>query len=311
MSIVTQETTALRLVETDSPPLLHGDIMTNPAMFDHVQRFARLLSASAFTPKHLKGSDEQRTVANCFRVAAQAMRWGYDPFAVADETYEVHGRLGYQGKLIIAVVNSRANMKGRLRFEYAGTDQNMTVTVVGQFTDEDSPRTVTLAVHQAKTSNEMWTKDPEQKLAYSGAIRWARRHCPEVVMGVQSVEDLERIADNEAANEKPKAKSLDALIAPTKQPKQEQAEPAYEPVAEGEYTEAYQGEPEPPQPQSDPMNSVFAWEMRVNEASGIAELDNLHAKLTAALGRNEVNAADAGKIAEMIADKKKAGVKRK
>ena len=44
----------------------------------------------------------------------------------------------------------------------------------------------------------MWTKDPDQKLAYCGALRWARRHCPEVVDGVLSDEDLDVMAAQEA-----------------------------------------------------------------------------------------------------------------
>ena len=43
---------------------------------------------------------------------------------------------------------------------------------------------MTLSVGEAKTDNAMWTKDPDQKLCYSGAIRWARRHCPQVLLGI-------------------------------------------------------------------------------------------------------------------------------
>lgn len=293
---------SVRSIEVDSPPLLQGDIITNPAMFDHVQRFARLLASSAFTPKHLKGGDDQRTVANCFRVAAQAIRWGYDPFAVADETYEVHGRLGYQGKLIIAVVNSRANLKGRLRFDYSGSGANMTVTVTGQFADEDSPRTVSLSVHQAKTSNEMWTKDPEQKLAYSGAIRWARRHCPEVVMGVQSVEDLERIADSEAAKKLPAAKTLDALIAP---PKSEEVEHSQQPEQhdEGKQVVAEESHAEPDEPVSDP---TLPFEMALGDAQSLADCDAIERQAKDAVGAGKLNAADAATVLGWINDRRTA-----
>lgn len=162
-------------------------------------------------------------------------------------------------------------------------------------------------------SNGPWITDWNE-MAKKTVFRRCSKWLPwsaEIVDAIERDDDVIETTATATAP-RPSATTLDALIAPLKQPEpQEQAEPECEPVAEGEYTEAYQGEPEPPQPQSDPMNSIYAWQMRVNEASGIAELDNLHAKLTAALGRNEVNAADAGKIAEMIAEKKKAGVKRK
>lgn len=181
-----------------------GDIITNPAMFEHVQRLAAILANGAFTPKHLLGENQAVTVATCFRVTAQAIRWGFDPFAVADETYAVQGKLGYQGKLIIAVINSRAGLKGPLSFKYSGSGAHTTVTVSGTFKGEDEPRTITLSVDQAKTANKMWATDPEQKLAYSGATKWARRHCPQVIMGVHTIEDLEAIQEREDEESKPR-----------------------------------------------------------------------------------------------------------
>ena len=188
---------------------LGGDIITNPAMFEHVQRLAMLLADGAFTPAHLKRSTYKETVATCFRVAAQAIRWGFDPFGVADETYEIRGKLGYQGKLVIAVINSRGGLRGNLSFKHAGSGASREVTVTGWFKDEAEPRTITLNVGQAKTSNDMWTKDPDQKLCYTGATKWARRHCPQVLMGVHTIEDLEAIAERDQP--KRTAGSLDEL----------------------------------------------------------------------------------------------------
>lgn len=193
--------TALSTHNQPANTMLVGDAFTNPAYYEHVKNLAGVLANAAFTPKHLIAPNNPgRTVANCTRVVIQALRWGFDIFAVADETYEVRGRFGYQGKLIIAVVNARAGLKGRLKFTYAGKGPQLTITVSGQFADEEEPCTVTLSVEQGKTANEMWIKDPEQKLAYSGAIKWARRHCPQLVMGVRTVEDLEQMNDSEPQN---------------------------------------------------------------------------------------------------------------
>lgn len=171
--------------------------LMDTARFEQVQRVAQSLGLAAFTPKHLKGATIQETVANCFRVVNQAFRWGMDPFAVADETYVVGGKLGYQGKLVAAVINTRSNLAARLRCEYSGAGNERMVTITGRFTNEDSDRSITLTVAQAKTSNSMWEKDPDQKLYYSGVTKWARRHCPEVILGVLTEDDVERIAERE------------------------------------------------------------------------------------------------------------------
>ena len=166
--------------------------------FEHLQRIATVISSGTLTPKHLiVAGNREGTLANCFRGANQAIRWGCDPFAVADESYVVHGRLGYQGKLVAAIINTRAGLVGRLSHSFAGSGADLTVTVSGRFPSEPEARTVTLSVRQAKTENRMWTEDPRQKLVYSGSIRWARRHCPEVVMGVLTDDDLERIRERE------------------------------------------------------------------------------------------------------------------
>lgn len=183
--------TQMRVVE-DNGPLAY---LFDTARFEQLQRIATLMANESFTPAHLKvNGDKTATVANCFRVSAQALRWGFDPFAVADETYVVHNRLGFQGKLVAAVVNARAGLAGRLSYKHSGTGQDRMVTVSGTFAGETEPRTIELSVKQAATDNKMWKSDPDQKLVYSGVIKWARRHCPEVIMGVLTDDDVDRLS---------------------------------------------------------------------------------------------------------------------
>lgn len=183
-------------VVSDSGPLAH---LLDTARFEHLQRIALIMATASLIPDHLKGRSQQETLGNCFLVVNQSLRWGLDPFAVAAETYSVQGKLGFQGKLIAALVNARSNLEGKLRYEFKGTGDNRTVTVIGQFADEDIERTVDLSVGQAKTSNKMWTNDPDQKLIYSAATKWARRHCPEVLLGVLTDDDLDRISESQPA----------------------------------------------------------------------------------------------------------------
>lgn len=212
----------VRVVQ-DNGPLSH---LFDTARFEHLQRIALLMASASLMPEHLKGKSKEETVGNCFLVVDQSIRWGMDPFAVASETYAIRGKLGFQGKLVAAVVNSRAGLSNRLSYLFSGKGDDLTVTVSGKFDGEHAPRTITLSVGQAKTDNKMWKVDPEQKLVYSGATKWARRHCPEVLLGVLTEDDLERIRDQAVAELESRPRTLGDLTARLGESLTAQSEPA-------------------------------------------------------------------------------------
>jgi len=212
---------AERLIVHDDGPNAN---LFDTAKFEQCYRIAQAMSQMSILPEHLKTTGSKNNLkfltpkeiaANCFRIVNQAVRWGMDPYAIIDETYVVAGKLGYQGKLIAAVVNTRARgLKGRLNYEHTGAGDDMEVTVSGNLDGE--VKTITLCVRDAKTQNDMWRTDPEQKLCYSGATKWARRHCPEVMLGILTDDDLDRIAESRPQ----KVNSLDELV--RTQPREEE-----------------------------------------------------------------------------------------
>jgi hypothetical protein len=174
-------------------------------------RISEVLMHATLIPDHLRG--ERKNVggswqmvpftpdqirANVMMVVNRALQWKVDPVALIAESFVVGGKLDFQGKVIIAVVNKLGGLQGNLKFEYSGKGDTLTVTVIGQLKGEASPRTVDLSFKDAVTKdkqgkvNEQWTKDVESKLAYSGAKKWARRHTPEVVLGLFGEEDDDR-----------------------------------------------------------------------------------------------------------------------
>ena len=173
-----------------------GVYLMDASRFRQMEEIAKVMGSASLIPAHLRGNgDARQAAANCFLIVNQALKWRMDPFMVAPETYEMRGKLGFQGKLIAAVINTRAGIKGRLEYRHYGEGDKRTVEVSATFKGEDQPKSVTVSVEQAKTSNEMWKKDPDQKLCYVGAIKWARRYCPEIVLGVYTDDDLDVIAE--------------------------------------------------------------------------------------------------------------------
>lgn len=167
----------------DNPASLYVDT----GIFEQIQRVAVMMSQSQFVPKHLQGKEK---VADCVLVVGQALRWRADPFAVAQHTYVISGKLGYEGKLIAAMVNSSPKLKDNLNFEYSGEGKNRKVVVSGKLTGSKTLRTIEGTVGAWETTNSQWTKNPDQMLAYRGAREWARRHMPEVLLGVNADDDI-------------------------------------------------------------------------------------------------------------------------
>lgn len=157
-----------------------------PQTITEAMQLARVMSEARMVPEHLRGSP-----ADCFLIVNQARLWRMDPFAVAQGTSFIHGKIMYEGKLTAAVVHSLGNLKGRLSYNYSGEGENRTVTVSGTLTGETEPRTVSVRLKDAKTNNKVWQTQPDQQLSYHGARVWARRHVPEVMLGIYAAEEFD------------------------------------------------------------------------------------------------------------------------
>jgi hypothetical protein len=149
-------------------------------------RLAEMMATAKLVPVAL-----QKSPADCLMVIQQAIRWEMDPFAVAQECSVIQGKLMHSGKLVAAVVNARGNLTDRLSFSYEGEDENRTITVTGRLQGELSPRTISVKLSEAKTNNKVWQTQPDQQLMYHGTRMWARRHTPELMLGVYSPEEFD------------------------------------------------------------------------------------------------------------------------
>ena len=177
--------------------------------FEQLQRVARMMASSSLVPQHLrnvpKRGDEpaiDRT-ADCFLVAAQAFRWRMDCFAVAQHTFVTSGKLGYEGKLIAALINASGRTEANLEPIYSGPvgKPERGVQIVARLKGEKKDRTIDGTVAGWKTENQKWNSMPDQMLFYRGAREWARRHMPEVMLGIQADEELGGVTELERGSD--------------------------------------------------------------------------------------------------------------
>ena len=157
-----------------------------PKNMDEAMRLANFMATAKLVPVAL-----QKSPADCLMVVLQAVRWQMDPFAVAQECSVIQNKLMHSGKLVAAVVNTRGGLTQRLSFEYECEGDKRYIIVSGHLKGEAEPRTVIVTLKEARTQNSMWTKQPDQQLAYHGSRVWARRHAPELMLGVYSPEEFD------------------------------------------------------------------------------------------------------------------------
>ncbi|MPW00424.1 recombinase RecT [Bombella apis] len=163
----------------------HGNSLTINGMGEAFE-LAKAMASAKMVPQCLQGSP-----GDCLMVIEQAMRWRMSPFAVAQATSVVKGKLCFEGKLVSAAIQSSGVLDGRLNYEFTGDGKERTVICSGTIRGEKKPRTVEVTLEDASTENVWWSKTPDQMLAYHSSRVWARRHAPEVMLGVYSPEEFD------------------------------------------------------------------------------------------------------------------------
>ena len=163
-----------------------------PHDMNGAMQLAQMMATSKLVPDHL-----QKSAGDCLLVIEQAMRWNMSPFAVAQCTSVINKKLMFEGKLVAAAVQTSGVLASRLKYTFAGDGNTRSITVIGELKGEvGEPRDITVRLADAKTTNPMWTKQPDQQLVYFASRAWARRHTPEVMLGVYSPEEFDAPKDN-------------------------------------------------------------------------------------------------------------------
>lgn len=166
-----------------------ASMMLNASHMQALVAFADLMAKSAVTvPQHLQGKP-----ADCLAIAMQAAQWGMNPFAVAQKTHIVSGRLGYEAQLVNAVITSSRAIEGTFSYEFKGEGQDLHCRVGA--TPRGAGEIVWgewLRNGDVKTRNSpLWAVNPKQQLGYLQVKNWARLYCPGAILGVYTDDELD------------------------------------------------------------------------------------------------------------------------
>ena len=197
--------------------------------FELMQRAAKLLSSSTLVPAAYRAYDEKKgenpnALANCVVSLNMAQRMGADPLMVMQNLYIVEGRPSWSSQWIIAAINGCGRFSP-LRFElknlgekeveyevtkwvnrerqatkHKATVQNLEC-VAWAIEKETGERITSPAVNLEMAvkegwygkSGSKWQTMPEVMLRYRTASFFGKLYAPELLMGLQTVEEMQDI----------------------------------------------------------------------------------------------------------------------
>lgn len=178
------------------------DAFINREQFEHAQRVAKAFSASDLVPTRFKNN-----VANTMIALEMANRFKASPIFIMQNLYIVHGSPGWSGQFVISAINSCGKFKEDLDYEFSGEEGKDSWSCRAYTIDKSGKvrKGAKVSISMAKAegwyekigtngkNTSKWPTMGEQMLMYRAASFFGRVHCPEVLMGIYTVEEIEDI----------------------------------------------------------------------------------------------------------------------
>lgn len=156
-------------------------------------KVANLLAKSQLLPEQYIGHPE-----NCLIAIDIANRMRVSPLLVAQNLYIVRGKPGWSGSFAISAINNCGKFSP-LDFVYTKNGGGGCYAQATRLSDGKLLKGTEITLEMAK--NEGWSTKPgskwltmsEQMLAYRAGSFFARAYCPEVLLGVQTIDEIQDV----------------------------------------------------------------------------------------------------------------------
>lgn len=197
--------------------------MLDVAQFEQLQRAASLFSKSGLVPQTFKDNP-----AACFVGLQLSAQLGVNPFMLFQRLYTIGNKIGIEAQLAIGIANQKKVFKGAIQYTFTGKGdtRSCTAKAVLSSTGETVEMTVDWATVTAegwnKRNGSKWLTMPDLMFRYRSAMWLIRTYAPEVLLGLQSVEEMQ---DGGMINVTPK-KTIDEAFAELQEAKPVEAEVA-------------------------------------------------------------------------------------
>lgn len=175
-------------------------------MLAQAWKCADFLSQSQLVP-----DTYQRQPQNCLIALDLSNRSGMSPLTVMQNLYVVKGKPAWAGQFAIALVNGSRRFAKPLKPVFFGEEGTPSWGCYMETYDWEGNKVVGAKITMQMAKDEGWIDKggskwktmPEQMLMYRAGAFFARVHCPDVLYGVQMVEEVKDTYGYDE-NEKPK-----------------------------------------------------------------------------------------------------------
>ena len=166
-----------------------------PTTMDEAYRFAQGLARSSFVPQQYRGKPD-----DCFIALDLAARMNVHWMAIMQHVYIVHGRPGIDANLAIGMVNQSRQFEP-IQYEVEGDDVaesryrvraysrrvGSAIVLKGPWIDWKLVK----AEKWDQKEGSKWKTMPEQMFHYRAGSWWQKRHCPEMTLGMSTIDELD------------------------------------------------------------------------------------------------------------------------
>lgn len=171
--------------------VLTENAFADNSAFEMAQRMAIALSKSELIPKSYQGNIPSTMIA-----LELSKRTGVSPIMVMQNLHVIQGRPSWSSSFIIAVINSYKKFSMPLNFEIKGEGDKR--SCIAFTTGVDGQRFESPEINIAMATAEGWMNKvgskwktmPDLMLRYRAAAFFGRLYCPELLMGMQTEDEV-------------------------------------------------------------------------------------------------------------------------
>lgn len=193
---------------------INVNTFTDDKAFALAQRVAIMLSQSSIVPKDYIGKDK---IGNCMIALDMANRMGISVFTVMQNLDIIYGRPSWRSTYVISAINTLPKFGGQLRFEYSGQEGTDNRACRAYIIDKSGQRIEgpSVSLEMAKRegwygkNGSKWQTMPELMMSYRAASFFGRLYCPEVLNGLQTVEETIDITPEVVIDSKTESSELE------------------------------------------------------------------------------------------------------